>query len=157
MQGMLTTIMCMFERVVLFTNLGKTKATTCNPGFIWGKMGQDAYKLWEKGEGATFRGRKGKRPSCSKCGATMVASSLRHHMERTHERILAHTRGEDTRGGGRETYVVFSPCILPLVVCLVEGCPARAYAPVMLHEHFMYRHWKAQVVILQEGPPPLPW
>ena len=28
---------------------------------------------------------------------------------------------------------------------------------VRLQEHFMYRHWKDQVAILQDIPNPLPW
>ena len=46
--------------------------------------------------------------------------------------------------------------VLTLVACLVEGCLARAQKLGRLREHFMYRHWKANIAILQEVPPPLP-
>ena len=45
----------MFERVVLQTNLGNTKAMVCTPGFIWGEMEAAAYKQRVTGKGATFR------------------------------------------------------------------------------------------------------
>ena len=38
----------------------------------------------------------------------------------------------------------------------MEGCPERANNPGRLHEHFLYRHWKMKVEIVQEGPKPLP-
>ena len=38
----------------------------------------------------------------------------------------------------------------------MEGCPANAKKPVRLREHFMFRHWKSKVAILQEVPETLP-
>ena len=35
------------------------------------------------------------RVSCSECGAAVAASSIRHHMERSHGVITQHTRGVD--------------------------------------------------------------
>ena len=37
-----------------------------------------------------------------------------------------------------------------------EGLPERDHIPGSLQEHFMYRHWKAQGEIVQDGPAPLP-
>ena len=48
------------------------------------------------------------------------------------------------------------PRILKLVDCPVEGCPAKSKKPGRLREHFMFRHCKSKVVILQEVPEPLP-
>ena len=44
----------MFCRVGLQTNLEKTNAMVCTPGFIWGYIGEEAYKGRETGEGVTF-------------------------------------------------------------------------------------------------------
>ena len=65
-------------------------------------------------------------------------------------------RGVDVGGGGLEVYKVSFPWILKSVDCQVEGCPAKAKTPERLREHFMFRHWKSKVAILQEGPEPLP-
>ena len=66
----------MFERVCLQTNLGKTKAMICTPGFIWGQHGAEAYKRRALGEGQNFRESKGTRVSCEVCGGTMAASLM---------------------------------------------------------------------------------
>ena len=62
----------------------------------------------------------------------------------------------ETRRGGRETYVVSLPLVMTSVACLVEGFHARAHPPGRLQGYFMYSLWKDQVLIQQEGPPPLP-
>ena len=41
-QAALTKMVRMFERVGLQTNLDKTKAMICTPGFIWGQQGSEA-------------------------------------------------------------------------------------------------------------------
>ena len=46
--------------------------------------------------------------------------------------------------------------VLNLVAFLVDGCLLRENNPGRLIEHFMYRHWKSNVAIIQEGPEPLP-
>ena len=57
-QTVLTTMVRIFERVDLQTNLNNTKATICTPGFILGKQVSEAYKGQATGEGPTFRERK---------------------------------------------------------------------------------------------------
>ena len=79
-QGTLTTLMRVFERLRLYTNLGKAKSMPCTPGFIWGKMGQDAYKRRAMGEGAIFWEWNFTRVSIIKCSAMMAESSLRNNM-----------------------------------------------------------------------------
>ena len=53
-QGTLLTLMWMFERFVLYTNLGNNKAMTCTPIFKWGHMVQYKYKRQAMVEGTTF-------------------------------------------------------------------------------------------------------
>ena len=83
----------MFERVGLQTNLNNTKTMVCTTGFIWGKQGAEAYNRKATGKGQTFQERKRIRISCEVCGGTMAASSLRHHMDIAHGRLLAQVRG----------------------------------------------------------------
>ena len=155
-QAALTTIVRMFERVGFQTNLNKTKAMMCTTGFIWVQQGDEAYKRRSAGEGPTFRESKIIRVSCKVCGETMAASSLQHHMDRAHGRLLPQVRGVDVGGVGLEIYKVSFPRIIKSVDCPVEGCPAKAKTLGRLREHFMFRHWKFKVTILQEGPEPLP-
>ena len=43
----------MLRRVVIDTNLEKTKALVCTPGYIWGKWREEVYKRRATGEGET--------------------------------------------------------------------------------------------------------
>ena len=72
----------------------------------------------------------------------MAASSLRHHMERSHGIVLTRVREVDVGGGGPETYKLLFLRILKSVECLVEGCPERGKTPGRLRDNFMYLHWK---------------
>ena len=125
-QVTLTTMVRMFERVGLQTNLDKTKAVIFTPEFIWGQQGAEAYKRRSTGEGTTFQERKRTRVSCEVCGRTMSASSLRCCKERKHGRVLPQVRGLDVGRGGLDVYRVWFPLILKLVDCPVEGCLAKA-------------------------------
>ena len=53
----------MFCRVRLETILEETKATVFTPGFVWGQIGEEAYKRRATSEGATFQERKQTRVS----------------------------------------------------------------------------------------------
>ena len=77
-------------------------------------------------------------------------------MEREHVRVLPQVRGVEVGGGVLEVYKVSFSCILKSVDCPVEVCPAKAKTPGRLREHFLFRHCKSKVAILQEGPEPLP-
>ena len=52
--------------------------------------------------------------------------------------------------------MVSFPWIPKSVECLVEGCVVRENTLGRLQEHFMYRHWKSKVAIVQEGPSLIP-
>ena len=54
----------MFERVVLQTNLKKTKAMIYMPGFVYGQQVVEAYKRRATGEGPNFWERNRTRVSC---------------------------------------------------------------------------------------------
>ena len=105
----------MFERFGLQTNLNNTKAVICTTGFIWGQQGAEAYKLRATGEGPTFRERNKTRLSCEECVETMAASSLRHHIDRAHVRVLPQVRGVDVGVVGLEVYKVSFIRILKLM------------------------------------------
>ena len=140
----------------LKTNLGKTKVMVCTPGFIWGKRGELVYKRLARREGETFRYRKKTRVSCTMCGVTVAEYYLKTNTERSHGICVPQTRGADELGGGPYTYAVYFPRVLQEVKCLVPGCPSEAHSAGRLHEHFIYRHFKFNVVVVQERMEPLP-
>ena len=80
----MTATLALFRRMGLETNLDKTKAMVCTPGFIWGKWGELAYKWWATGEGGNFRERKKTRVIYTMCCLTVVVSYLKDHMTISH-------------------------------------------------------------------------
>ena len=68
----------------------------------------------------------------------MDASYLRHHMERSHGRLLLKVRVVDVGGVGLYIYKVSFPRILKSMEFPVEGCPARAKKTGRLREHLMF-------------------
>ena len=53
-QDALSLAVAMFHRMELETNLEKTNNMVWTPGFIWGKWGEQEYKIRATGKGATF-------------------------------------------------------------------------------------------------------
>ena len=85
-QDALTVSVPMLQLLRLETNLYKTKALVCTPGYIWGKWSEAAYKRRANGEGATFRERKRARVSCTVCRVAVAVLYLEGHMERQYVR-----------------------------------------------------------------------
>ena len=98
-QGTLTTLIQIFERVDLYKNLGNTKSRTYTPSFVWDKMVKKAYNMRAMGEGNTSQEWKRTRVSCGECDKTMAESSLQQHVASIHWRILAQKREAEIRGG----------------------------------------------------------
>ena len=98
-QDALTVTVAMFRRMGLGTNLENTKAMVCTPGFIWGKVGDLAYKRRSTGEGETFIERKKARVSCATCSVTAEGSYLKDHMARSHGICVPQTGRVDEVGG----------------------------------------------------------
>ena len=74
MQTTLISIVRMFDRVGLQTNLSNNKSMVCMPGFIWVQQVVEEYNQRPTGERPIFRVRKGIRVSCEECGGTIDAS-----------------------------------------------------------------------------------
>ena len=156
MQDALTITVAMFWQMGIETNLDKTKEMVCTPGFIWRKVGELAHKRQETGEGAAFRYQKKARVSCTTCGITVTESYLKAHIARSHGICFPQTRGVDEVRAGPNTYVVSFPKVLQEVRYPVPGCPSVAHSAVTLCEHFMFRHFRSKVAVVQEGKKPLP-
>ena len=73
----------------------------------------------------------------------MKKSSLFNHTERTDGIVLPQNRGVEFVVEGQETYRVYFPQVLKLVMFLVDGYPTRKNNPGRLQKHFMYQNWKS--------------
>ena len=155
-QDALTVTVSTFRRIGLYTNLDKTKAMMCTPGFIWGEWEEWDYKRQALVEGSTFRERKKTRVICSMCGVTVTAPYLKYHMARSCGICVPQTRGVDEVVGGPTTYVVSLPKVIQEVRCPVPGCLAVAHSAGRLSEHFMFCPFRSNVLVVQEGKEPLP-
>ena len=140
----------------LETNLYKTKAMVCTPGFIWGKVGGVAYKRGATGEVETSIEQKKARVRCAICDVIVVASYLKAHIVRSHGIYVPQTRGVDGVGEGPTTYVVSSPKVLQELICPVPGCPEVAHSAGTLHENFIFCNFRSRVAVAHEGKEPLP-
>ena len=63
----------MFRSMGLDSNLNKTKALVCTPGFIWEKWWKTAYNQQATEEGVTFRESKRTRTIFTECSVTVAA------------------------------------------------------------------------------------
>ena len=79
LQWAFNTLVGLFDRVGLHTNVGKTVSMICRPCPTAGNQLEVAYGQKMTGEGLTYRERKRERVKCGDCGKGMAAGSLDAH------------------------------------------------------------------------------
>jgi hypothetical protein len=147
----------LFERVGLRTNTTKTETMNCTPGYISGPMSASAYKRRMDGEGQSHRARQRQRVTCPHCGKALAAGSLAHHVRTQHGLLPEADAGRiDAPGRQPAEYRMSFPRTTRKALCPVDGCPGNATTHANLRRHFMYRHPKDTLVVLEEGLVPLP-
>jgi len=157
LQEALEVLTDLFERVGLRTNTTKTVAMTCVPGFIRSHVSDTSYRRRTSGEGASLRERQRRRVECSECGKSLAASSLSTHLLTQHGKAPRNIAARnDSAGRQPAEYRVSFPKTLRCLICPVEGCGGSARSHEGLRRHFMHRHVRDTLVILQEGSHPLP-
>jgi hypothetical protein len=157
LQTALDCLISLFERMGLRTNTSKTKAMTCTPGYISGRVSSPTYKRRREGGGESPRTRRRRRVTCGTCGADLAAGSLPDHMLRQHGEVRdLEADRPDAPGRQPASYRVSFPGLLSSVDCPVEGCSGAATTRNNLRRHFAHRHFHDQLCILEEGPVPLP-
>ena len=100
--------------------------------------------------------RKKRRVSCTECGVTVAESYLNMHMAQIHGICVPHKRGVNKLGGWPTTYVVSLSRVLQEEKCLVMGCSEVARSVGRLCDHLIYRHYRTNEVVVQEGAELLP-
>ena len=150
------TLLSLFERVGLRTNVGKTVSMVCRPCQVAGTQSGAAYGRKMTGEGPTYRERQKERVQCGECGKEMAAGSL------ASQRMTQHGQATDQRwsweasdtGGEPQTYRLDFPTKGGPQSCPVEGCPGRSGTRTDMRMHFCNQHVRDIVIILEEGNPP---
>ena len=112
LQWAFSALVCLFERVGLRTNVGKTISMTCRPSPSAGNQLEVAYGHNMTGERPTYRERQKERVECGYCGKEMAAGSLEAHRMIQHGKAKADkwswTEAE-TGGGEPHTYRIEFP------------------------------------------------
>ena len=117
-----------------------------------------AYRRRMMGEGHSYRERQKKRVQCRECGEEMAAVSMAGHMKTKHGQATEERWSWTTSDTGEElqTYRMEFIAKGGPRSCPVEGCPGRAATRTAIRVHFLHRHVRDTVVILEEGNLPHP-
>ena len=86
LQWAFDTLVSLFERVVLRTNVGMTVIMVCHTCQAAGTQSAAAYRRKMPGEVPTYQERQKERVQCGECGKDMVAVSLVSHRMTQHGR-----------------------------------------------------------------------
>ena len=158
LQWAFDTLVSLFDRVGLRTNVGKTFSMVCRPCQAVGTQSEAAYGRRMTGEVPTYQERQKVRVQCGDCGKDMLASSLASH------RVTQHGWEAEERwrwdasatGGEPQTYRMALPTKGGPWRCPVEGCPGRAGTRTAMCMHFFNWNVRDIVIILEEGNLPHP-
>ena len=158
-QGAFNTLVVLFYRVVLQTNVGKRVGMVCHPCQAARNKSEAAYRKRIAGEGPIYRERQKGQVHCRECGEEMEAGSMARHMMNQHGRAAEARRSCKTLVTGKEprTYRMAFLANVGLHSYLVEGFPGQAGTKMAMQIHFLYRHVLDTVVIMEKGNLPYPW
>ena len=84
--NLLSTLVSLFDRVVLRNNVGKTVGMVCHPCQVAGTQSEAAYGRRVTGEVTSYWDQQKGRVQCRECGDEMAAVSLAGHMNTQHGR-----------------------------------------------------------------------
>ena len=87
LQGTFSTLVGLFDRLGLRTNVGKTVVMVCRPCRGWGTQSEVVYRRRMTGEGPSYRERQKGRVQCNECGEEMTIGSILGHMRAQHGRV----------------------------------------------------------------------
>ena len=146
------TLVSLFDRVGLWTNVGKTVSMVFCPCQAAGTQSEAAYGRRMTGEGPTYRERWKGSVQCGYFGKEMAAGSLASHM------LMQHGWETEERwsweslatGGEPQTYRMTFPTKGGPQSCQVEGCPGRVGTRTAMWMHFFNRHIRDITIILEE-------
>ena len=139
LQEALDTLVDLFERVGLRTNVRKTKTMVCVPGKVRTRWRDSSYRRRYKGLNSRQEW-ESRRVECDQCGRQMSAASLRRHLETQHAVYQASVVSEEAlEQRAPRTYRVYQSAD-GVFRCPVPGCPGSAPRKWNVRRHFRDRH-----------------
>ena len=151
LQGIFITLVGLFYRVGLRTNVGKTSGMVFHPCQAAVAQYEVTYSQWMTGEGPSYQERNMGRVKFKECGEDMVIGSMAGHMRTQHGRAVEGRRSLAATPHGKEpwTYRMAFLTVVGPQNCLVEGCPGQAATRTEMWVHFPHQHVRDTVVILE--------
>ena len=158
LQGDFSTLVGMFDRVGLKTNVAKSVRVVFRPCQVARTQLEAAYKRQTKGSRPSYQERQWGWVQCMECGEEMAIGSLEGHIQTQHGKEAGGTWcWEATAPGGElHTYRMALPTALGPRNCPIEGCPGQAATRTVMQVHLFHRNIRDTVTILEEGTPPHP-
>ena len=123
LQGDLSTLVGLLDRVVLSKNFGKTVGMVCRTRQAAGTQSENAYKQKITGAGLSYRERQKVMVQCLECGEKIILGSLEVHQQTQHGKAAGGRRNWGTMSPGREprTYNMDLPRAGNPRNCPIEG------------------------------------
>ena len=151
LQGEFSTLVGLFDRLVLWTNDSKTFRMFCLLCQEAGTQSEAVYRRQMTGERPSYQERQRVQVQCRECRKEMVDGSMAGHMTTQPGRATEERWSWTTSATGEElgTYRMAFPSKGGPRSFLVEGCPGRAAMRTAMWIHFMHRHIQNTVVILE--------
>ena len=105
LQGAVSALVALFDRVGLRNNAGKTVSMACHP--CWARVGnrtEVGYSRRLTGVGKTYAERQRERVACGECGTVIAAGSMSSHLMTRHEKAATrrHLCPPQTNGGAQD-------------------------------------------------------
>ena len=158
LQGVFSTLVGMFDRVGLKTNVGDTVGMVFRPFQDAGTQAEAAYEQQITGVRYLYWEIQRVRVHCMECKEEMVLGLLAVHLQTQHGKSTDGRMHWVTRSPGRETCTYNmdlptngGPSNLP-----VKAFRGRAATWTAMRVHLLYPHVRDTVIILEEGNLPRP-
>ena len=158
LQDTFNTLVSLFDRVILWTNVGKTVDMVYRPCQSAGNLTTEAYGRRVTGVGPTYSERKKGQVACGECGEVLEVGSLSIHLMNQHGRAAGRQRQWSTPAVGvrPQIYRMSFPTKGGPRKCPVAGCLCRVETRTSMRVHFVHQYVLNTGVILEEGNFPHP-
>ena len=152
LQGAFNTLLGLFDRAGLRTNVGNTVVIVCHPCQSAGNLTTEAYGRRVTGVGPTYRERLKGQVACGECREVLAVGSLSSNLMTQHGRAAGRQQQWNTTaaGSGSQSYRISFLAKGGPQKCPVAGCPSRVATRTAMQVHFVHRHVLETVVILEE-------
>ena len=144
LQGGINYFIRLFRRVILMTNVSKSKTMTCHPGEICIGISKEAFSQSSKEEGSTYRECLRRRIPCLYCRVDLTARYMMDHCRKLHgaepeiewdQLLFSHPEHLPL------VYEVRFPTKMQSCQCPFPGCPRIFRSRIGLRNHFSRLHW----------------